>query len=177
MFFEKKETVENSAKLVGTIASGFTPGPEDAIIGGVLVSGGIKKVAGKTAAKCLIKLEKDADKVDNISNLAIRIKSRIDLYPKIIDPRTKRYIPFPSSITKKIPKGERVIWDKTERAKYIAEWHKRGYETPREGWDKYDIHHIQPRELGGNNDFWNLVPVEKTNDHALINKFWREYIE
>lgn len=32
--------------------------------------------------------------------------------------------------------------------------------TKRGGWAEYDIHHIKPREYGGTNDFWNLVPVQ-----------------
>ena len=56
---------------------------------------------------------------------------------------------------------------------FIAEWSRRGYATPRGGWARYDIHHIQPLEFGGTNDFWNLVPVERGTHSRLFNDFWR----
>ncbi len=40
---------------------------------------------------------------------------------------------------------------------------------------QYDIHHIHPREFGGTNDFWNLVPVERASTHKLFNTLWREF--
>ena len=52
-----------------------------------------------------------------------------------------------------------------------------GYKTPRGGWERYDIHHIKPREFGGGNDFWNLVPVEQQMHQDLFNSFWRDFIE
>ncbi len=105
-----------------------------------------------------------------------RIQAKLGLYPKVIDPRTGRNIQFPSGINGPVDKNLRVAWDsKTDRASFIAEWHRRGYATPRGGWDKYDIHHIQPREFGGSNDFWNLVPVERSTHQQLFDEFWREF--
>ena len=110
------------------------------------------------------------------SDLVSRIKAKLGLYPKVVDQRTGRYIKFPSEIQVRVEKSLRVVWDKTERSKFIREWIERGYPTPAVGWDKYDIHHINPREFGGTNEFWNLVPVER-NTHKLFNAFWREFIE
>ena len=68
-------------------------------------------------------------------------------------------------------------WGNAQRGEFIREWHERGYGTPKGGWDNYDIHHIQPRELGGDNDFWNLVPVERGTHQVEFNSFWRELME
>jgi hypothetical protein len=103
-----------------------------------------------------------------------RVLSRLDQYPRVIDPRTGRHIPFPSDVRGVVPRAQRVTWDNFDRARYIAEWHRRGYPTPRSGWEHYDIHHIRPREYGGSNDFWNLVPVER-NTHQLFNRFWEQF--
>jgi len=108
--------------------------------------------------------------------LVTRIRAKINLYPKIVDPRTGDYIKLPSNIFKRVSKSERVKWGLKERGNFIAEWYRRGYETPKGGWDKFDIHHIKPREFGGSNDFWNLVPVERTT-HRELNEFWRLFIE
>ena len=127
---------------------------------------GLKEV--KAASKTVSKVEKSA--------LVARIQAKLGLYPKVIDPRTGRHIAFPSAIGDRVGKADRVAWGSTERGAFIKEWHDRGLPTPRGGWDKYDIHHIQPREFGGSNDFLNLVPVERET-HKLFNEFWREFIE
>jgi filamentous hemagglutinin len=67
-----------------------------------------------------------------------------------------------------------VSWGGLERSEFIKEWHDRGYEVPRGGWTEYDIHHILPREFGGTNEFWNLVPVQRATHQQELNKFWRD---
>jgi filamentous hemagglutinin len=47
--------------------------------------------------------------------------------------------------------------------------------TTPDGWASYDIHHIHPRELGGNNDFDNLVPVLREVHQSEFNEFWRNW--
>lgn len=61
-----------------------------------------------------------------------------------------------------------------DKAAFIREWHSRGYAAPKGGWQQYDIHHIIPRQYGGTNDFWNLVPVERTF-HYQFNTFWSQF--
>ncbi|WP_431019316.1 RHS repeat-associated core domain-containing protein [Burkholderia cepacia] len=109
------------------------------------------------------------------SSLASRIRGMLNLYPEVVDPRTRRSIPFPSGIGGKVPVADRVSWGATERGNFIKEWYDRGYSTPRGGWAEYDIHHIQPREFGGNNDFWNLVPVQRKSHQELFNAFRRDF--
>ena len=46
---------------------------------------------------------------------------------------------------------------------------------PEGSWASYDIHHIHPRELGGNNDFDNLVPVLREVHQSEFNEFWRNW--
>jgi RHS repeat-associated protein len=158
---EKSGTLRGQGEIVGDVFIGVATG------------GALKAVSkSATVAKATQKLESVAEK----SALVARILAKIDLYPKVIDPRTGRHIPFPSAIKNRVADAERITWDsKSDRATFIAEWHGRGYETPRAGWDKCDIHHIQPREFGGSNDFWNLVPVERTTHQKLFNEFWREF--
>ena len=111
-----------------------------------------------------------------VSNLAARVQAKLSLYPKIPDPRTGINIKLPY-VDEIVPKADRVSWDLNARGKYIKEWYDRGYTTPTGGWDKYDIHHIKPREFGGTNDFWNLVPVERTTHQKEFNEFWRQFGE
>ncbi|EAQ79165.1 HNH endonuclease signature motif containing protein [Blastopirellula marina] len=118
-----------------------------------------------------------ADPRTKPSTLVVRIQAKLDLYPKVVDARTGRNIPFPSEIKGRVDRSLRVSWDsKMDRAAFISDWHRRGYATPKGGWDKYDIHHIHPREFGGTNDFWNLVPVERVAHQNLFNEFWREFV-
>ena len=106
---------------------------------------------------------------------ASRIQGLLNLYPQVIDPRTGLRIPFPSSVRSIASKAERVAWGAEERAAFISDWYRRGFSTPRGGWGQFDIHHIHPREFGSMNDFWNLVPVERSNHQELFNAFWREF--
>ncbi|MBD2125308.1 HNH endonuclease [Microcoleus sp. ZQ-A2] len=96
-------------------------------------------------------------------------------YPCVIDPRTNNPIPFPTGDIVKVPKSDRVPWGRKERGEYIAEWYRRGYDTPPGGWSLYDIHHIKPREYGGTNDFENLVPVLRQVHIDEFNAFWRDW--
>ena len=68
---------------------------------------------------------------------------------------------FPGSGLAKVPVVNRAPWGPKERGAYIKQWYDRGYGTPEGGWSAYDIHHIQPREYGGTNDFDNLVPIPR----------------
>jgi RHS repeat-associated protein len=107
------------------------------------------------------------------SNTVAQVQAKLSLYPQVIDPRTGGLIPMP--ITNGIaPRGSRVDWTNIDRGNYIKQWYNNGYSTPTGGWKNYDIHHILPRQYGGNNDFWNLVPVER-NTHKLFNNFWKKF--
>lgn len=96
-------------------------------------------------------------------------------YPKITDSRTGKNIHFPEGDLQKVPETKRVVWNKKTRGDYIKEWYERGYDTPEGGWEKYDIHHIQPREYGGTNEFNNLVPVERIAHQTEFTAFWNGY--
>jgi hypothetical protein len=94
-------------------------------------------------------------------------------YPDVPDLRTGLSISFPTENLERVPREQRVDWNSNAKAAFIKEWYDRGYEAPRGGWSEYDIHHIQPREFGGSNDFWNLTPVQRTTHQKEFNEFWR----
>ena len=102
------------------------------------------------------------------------VNTKLNLYPEVLDPRTGRAIPLPTT-NNIVGKELRVQWGATERSTFIKDWYNRGYSTPRGGWEHYDIHHILPREYGGTNEFWNLVPVERATHQQLFNSFWRNF--
>ena len=89
----------------------------------------------------------------------VPVNSKGNPYPSVIDPRTGELIPFPEGELQRIPPEDRVQWNSRLRNAFINEWVARGYPEPEGGWENYEIHHILPREFGGTNDFWNLVPV------------------
>lgn len=97
-----------------------------------------------------------------------------DPYPQVSDPRTGKTISLPDGNLTRISPEHRTEWGLQQRGAFISEWNRRGFTEPPGGWDKYDIHHIKPREYGGTNDFWNLVPVERET-HKLFSKFWERY--
>jgi len=79
-------------------------------------------------------------------------------------------VPFPDGATERIPRGDRVPWNGTLRRQFIKAWEEAGYEAL--NWADYEIHHILPREFGGTNDFWNLVPVESNYHRQVISPWW-----
>ena len=105
---------------------------------------------------------------------ALFINKAGEVYPDVPDLRTGRSIPFPTDELARVDTSARVDWGASHRGGFIREWYDRGYETPRGGWENYDIHHIRPREFGGTNDFWNLSPVPKLT-HYDFNTFWKNY--
>jgi RHS repeat-associated protein len=105
-------------------------------------------------------------------NLVDQTTARLNLYPRVLDPRTGRLIPLPSS-RPAIPQNLRVDWNKQLRGDYIREYMRRGYLEPTGGWAEYDIHHILPRQYGGTNDFGNLVPVLRSTHQNEFNNFWK----
>jgi len=104
-----------------------------------------------------------------------KLNSKGVSYPEVIDPRTGKNISMPKSNLKIVPKDQRVEWNNITRSEYIKEWYDRGYQTPTGGWEKYDIHHILPREYGGTNVFDNLVPVDRTIHQTQFNPWWASY--
>ncbi len=103
------------------------------------------------------------------------VNSKGDPYPTVIDPRTGDPIPFPSGKLTWVPPEDRVVWDNMTRRDYIKQWFDMGYSEPAGGWDRYDIHHILPREYGGTNDFWNLVPVERDVHQQILTPWWNAF--
>ena len=108
------------------------------------------------------------------ANIA-RIEGLLARYPQVIDLKTGRPIRFPSDIKDIVPEAQRAKWGAKERAGFIKEWERRGYDTPRGGWGNYEIHHIKPRQYGGTNDFSNLTPVEKSTHKSTFNSFWNNF--
>jgi hypothetical protein len=97
------------------------------------------------------------------------------LYPNVTDPRTGKPIPTPSGNYNVVDISKRVEWKTGYRDAYITEWHDRGYAEPSGGWKSYDVHHIIPREYGGTNDFWNLVPVIRGVHQQEFNLWWAKF--
>jgi RHS repeat-associated protein len=96
-------------------------------------------------------------------------------YPTVVDPRTGNPIPPPPQGLTVVDPADRVKWGQQERYEYIKAWHDLGYPRPTNGWGKYDIHHIIPREYGGTNHFDNLVPVLRQVHQDEFNEWWRNY--
>lgn len=93
-------------------------------------------------------------------------------YPRVTDLKTGQPIPFPGIISR-VPPEQRVDYNPSrDRYAFIKEWNERKLPEPPGGWSGYDLHHIHPREFGGDNSFDNLTPVERTVDHQQFNRFF-----
>ena len=83
------------------------------------------------------------------------VNARGEPYPKATDPRTNKPVPFPEGDLKIVPKESRVEWDSPatgfkRRGAYIKEWFDRKLPKLPGSWGDYELHHIWPREYGGN---------------------------
>ncbi|WP_147377918.1 HNH endonuclease signature motif containing protein [Mycobacteroides abscessus] len=99
----------------------------------------------------------------------------IQPYPHAYHPGTGDEMPFPPGDLDRISKDDRFEWTNMDRYYYIKQWHDMGYETPPGGWNLYDIHHIKPREFGGDNSFENLIPVPRSLHNQSITPWWRNF--
>lgn len=92
-------------------------------------------------------------------------------FPNYIDPVS----------AKQAKTGVRTDWAKTGsrpwngRNAYIKNFEaKYGQQSQKSYWDLVQIHHIRPRNFGGDDSFDNLMPVE-TSSHKLLNKWFANY--
>ncbi|MFL9510550.1 DUF637 domain-containing protein [Acinetobacter baumannii] len=170
----KEEGVQGVIDIGDNIKTLISPTstPGDRAFAAIDLLIGIDLKAGKNVD--ILKSEKNIIGKNYSAGLNREILNKAgDFYPNVPDLRTGRTISFPVGDLKKVPELSRVSWGAQERGKFIQEWYKRGYETPRGGWSEYDIHHIKPREFGGTNEFWNLTPVQRKTHQQEFNSFWR----
>ena len=113
-------------------------------------------------------------------------------YPDANDIRTGEKMKFPSGVNERIPKEERVGWYRNQneadlyrinssdilcKKDYIDEWNRRGFATPKRGWEAYEIHHIKPREFGGDSSFENMIPLAREQHRGQVTPWWNNYGE
>ncbi|SHU94916.1 Uncharacterised protein [Mycobacteroides abscessus subsp. abscessus] len=91
------------------------------------------------------------------------------------NPGTGDEMPFPAGDLERMPRDQRSEWTNMDRYYFIQQWHDMGYETPPGGWNMYDIHHIRPREFGGDNSFENLIPVPRPVHNQRVTPWWNNY--
>jgi RHS repeat-associated protein len=116
-----------------------------------------------------------SESTDSDSSHQATTNSIGDPYPEIIDPRTNQPIPAPPDNLQLKPPNQRASWNLKDRTNFIRQWYEKGYSDPKGGWELYDIHHIIPREYGGTNDFYNLVPVLRDTHQQQLNAWWTHY--
>jgi RHS repeat-associated protein len=158
-------SVTSSATSATTVTAGVSAIPATgASIGSATSLGGFVFSSGGNSGNPLHKDEEN--RADTIQN------SRGESYPEYLDARTGKRIPFPDGNPTRVARSSRVHWSKQQRGNFIRQWIENNYQEI--DWSRYDIHHILPREFGGTNDFWNLVPVER-GFHPNFTTWWRNY--
>jgi hypothetical protein len=98
-------------------------------------------------------------------------------YPKYKDSHSGKVMHFPwRADYNKIPEYQRVLWySSTERDKYIKEYISL-YGDPKRNWSDYDLHHIIQRQFGGDNSFYNLIPLLRDYHQQVVEKWWKYYL-
>ncbi|WP_236546237.1 HNH endonuclease signature motif containing protein [Anoxybacillus sp. PDR2] len=95
------------------------------------------------------------------------------IYPYYRDPRMRKVMKKPSSTTwDRVPKEQRVKWSTSQRDKYL-DWYIENYGFIIKSF--YEVHHIRPREYGGNNDYSNLIPLLSSFHRKVVNPWWTNY--
>lgn len=93
-------------------------------------------------------------------------------YPSYTCPKSKIYCvpPYYSNFSKTTP----IAWN--QRNAYIT-YFNNTYNKGQDpwNWDDYQIHHIRPRNYGGDNDFQsNLIPLP-IETHKIFTSWWNNY--
>ncbi|MEG7378897.1 HNH endonuclease signature motif containing protein [Bacillus subtilis] len=98
------------------------------------------------------------------------------LYPEIRNNHSKKTMPVPAKANFPIiPKDDREEWDSSDdRNNYIKKYIKT-YGDPKWNWSGLDIHHVLPREYGGDNSFNNLFPLPRDMHQQILNPWWMKY--
>ncbi|KAA6447010.1 HNH endonuclease [Bacillus swezeyi] len=99
-----------------------------------------------------------------------------DFYPTIYNEHSKKYMPIPTKANMKtVPEDKRTPWDSSkDRYAYIKKYINT-YGNPKWDWHDFDIHHVIPREYGGNNAFNNLYPLPRELHQQVVNSWWFRY--
>ncbi len=99
------------------------------------------------------------------------MNKKAKLYPKYICPVSGKLCVAPYYANH--PKTTPIDWN--GRKTYIN-WFNKTYNNGKDPWDwgDYEIHHIRPRNFGGNNDNANLIPLPKAT-HLTFTSWWRNY--
>jgi hypothetical protein len=83
-------------------------------------------------------------------------------------------VSFPGGdVTVTNPNPMRTQYTQELRNEYRKYWHDKygWYPSP----DEYEIHHIKPLSRGGTNDFDNMVPLRKGEEHNQFTRWWQSY--
>ncbi|WP_106769090.1 HNH endonuclease [Paenibacillus faecalis] len=94
-----------------------------------------------------------------------------DLYPVYTDPASKKVMKEPARADwARVPS---VKWTTHDRNKYI-QWYNKKYPNVYD-WNKNHVHHMRPRNLGGTNDYSNLIPLPKTFHTGTVSPWFTRY--
>lgn len=90
-------------------------------------------------------------------------------YPtEVTSPVTGKALPYDFPMTmQKIPISARVRWTSTERTAYA---NRTGYDLT-----NTEVHHIIPREYGGQNFDQNLIPLDPNDHRKIVSPWWVNY--
>ncbi|MED2937523.1 HNH endonuclease signature motif containing protein, partial [Cytobacillus horneckiae] len=112
-----------------------------------------------------------------ISNSADQVgpvlaNKRAKLYQLFKNNHSGKVLPFPARADyKTVPLEDRVPWNNTLRGKYIKDYINT-YGDPKWDWSALDIHHVRPRERGGQNNFANLYPIPRDIHQQIVTPWW-----
>lgn len=174
------DDLEDRARRSGCLTAGVPAAPVRvfAMGGGGLPGGSaavVRAASCDDARAAADEAQRLADEAAAAAGARVAVNAAGVPYPLVTDLRTGSPISYPGDGLSRVPVAERVTWNAQDRGAFIKEWYDRGFETPPGGWAGYDIHHVQPREYGGTNDFDNLVPVPRDIHQQQFNPWWANY--
>lgn len=111
----------------------------------------------------------------NYSTYAFAYNKKAVRYPQYTDVESGKEMRFPTLGLKVVDKEQRVRWTDTERKAFKTEYEKRYNNGKSMDWTGIEIHHIDPREYGGTNNFNNLIPLPKEFHRKQVNSWWKNY--
>ncbi|MFD2700803.1 HNH endonuclease signature motif containing protein [Paenibacillus shunpengii] len=66
-----------------------------------------------------------------------------------------------------------ISWTTTDRNKY-KDWFNKTYPNVYD-WSLNEVHHMRPRNLGGTNDYSNLIPIPIHHHRSVVSPWFVAY--
>lgn len=108
---------------------------------------------------------------DTTNTSTILLNTKGNLYPIYTDVASAKVMKEPARAD--WARTTPISWTTSDRNKYI-DWYNKEYPNNYD-WTLNHVHHMRPRNLGGTNDYSNLIPILNTHHTSVVSPWFVAY--